>query len=61
MYLLFNFPKNGEDASTRVQVSQSFKNSDVSNMRILLFSISRTSAEITVANGAVSNIILKER
>lgn len=61
MYLLFNFPKNGEDASTRVQVSQSFKNADVSNMRILLFSISRTSAEITVANGAVSNIILKER
>lgn len=63
-YFLQNFPKSGEDSSTRVQVNQEFNGlgaADIENMRVLLFSISRTSAQITVNNGQVSDVILKER
>ncbi len=61
LYILYNFPKSGEDASTRVQVNQQFNNANTGSMRVLLFSISRTSAQITVSNGQVSDVVLKER
>jgi hypothetical protein len=61
LYMLYNFPKSGDDASTRVQVNSQFSAETGDNMRILLFSISRTSAQITISNGSVSNVTLVER
>ena len=64
LYMLYNFPKSGEDSSTRVQVNSEFGNdggAETQSMRILLFSISRTSAQITISNGQVSDVVLKER
>ncbi len=64
LYMLYNFPKSGEDASTRVQINQEFGNqggANTASMRVLLFSISRTSAQITISNGQVSDVVLKER
>jgi hypothetical protein len=64
LLMMFNFPKSGDDSSTRVQVNQQFSNliaGDITNLNVLLFSISRTSAQITVSNGAVESVELMER
>lgn len=62
LYMLFNFDKSGEDASTRVQVNQEFSaGAEVSNMNVLLFAFSRTSAQIVVSNGQVTDVVLRER
>jgi hypothetical protein len=62
LYMLFNFDKSGEDASTRVQVNQEFAaGTEVGNMNVLLFAFSRTSAQIVVSNGQVTDVILRER
>ena len=62
LLMLYSFPKSGDDASTRVQVNQQFKGTtDISNLNVLLFAVSRTAAQITVSNGEVSMVELKER
>jgi len=61
LYMLYNFPKDGDSAATRVQVNSQFSAETGENMRVLLFSISRTAAQITVSNGSVSNVTLVER
>lgn len=62
LLMLYSFPKPGDDASTRVQVNQQFKGgTDITNLNVLLFSVSRTAAQITISNGQVSAVELKER
>ena len=62
LYMLFNFEKSGEDASTRVQVNSQFASgTEVANMNLLLFAFSRTSAQIAVSNGQVVDVVLRER
>jgi hypothetical protein len=62
LLMLYSFPKPGDDASTRVQVNQQFKGTTAfTNMNVLLFAVSRTAAQITVSNGEVASVELKER
>ena len=61
LYMLYNFPKDGDSAATRVQVNSQFSEVTGDAMRVLLFSISRTAAQITVSNGSVVNVTLAER
>ena len=62
LVMLYSFPKSGDDASTRVQVNQQFKGTtDIDNMNVLLFSMSRVAAQISVTNGEVVSVELKER
>lgn len=61
LYMLYNFPKDGDSAATRVQINSQFSQPTGPNMRVLLFSISRTAAQITVSNGSVVNVTLVER
>lgn len=62
LLMLYSFPKSGDDASTRVQVNQQFKGStDITNLNVLLFAVSRTAAQITVSNGEIAAVELKER
>jgi len=62
LIMLYSFPKAGDDASTRVQVNQQFKGTtDIDNMNVLLFSMSRVAAQVTVSNGEISSLELKER
>lgn len=63
-YHYFNFQRDSNDGSTRVQINSEFigRNSSVepnfTNMNLLLFSLSTTSAKITVRNGEVVTIEL---
>lgn len=62
LLMLFSFPKSGDDSSTRVQVNQAFKGTtSITNMNVLLFAVSRTAAQITVSNGEIASVELKER
>ena len=59
-YHYFSWARDSNDASTRVQVSQEFGGllspgvQNSTNMNMLLFSISTTSAKITVKNGSIT-------
>ena len=58
----FNWARDSNDASTRVQVSNEFAGlnspavQNSTNMNMLLFSISTTSAKITVRNGSIVTV-----
>lgn len=66
-YYYFDWERDSRDGSTRVQVNQEFLGLDSAgtpnstNMNILLFSISTTSAQITIRNGAVVEVVQVER
>lgn len=63
-YYFFNFKRDSNDGSTRCQVNSEFigRNSPAelnsTNMNLLLFSISTTSAKITVRNGEITTVEL---
>ena len=66
-YYWFEWNRDSRDGSTRVQVNQEFLglNAGVTpnstNMNILLFSISTTSAQVTVRNGQITDLVQVER
>jgi len=56
-YYHFQTPRDGSDTSTRVSVSQQFvAGTDVTNLRVLLFSHSRSTARITIESGRVISV-----
>lgn len=60
-YHMFQTAKDGSDTSTRVTVHSGFANgADVDNMRLLLFSHSRSTARVTIESGQVINVEVSE-
>lgn len=60
-YYHFNWPRDGTDRSTRVNVHQQFQTStDTSNMRLLLFSHSKQVARIQVQDGNVIDVQVED-
>jgi hypothetical protein len=60
-YYLFNFNKDGNDRSTRVAVNVGFDNTaDVSQTRMLLFSLSSQVCHIIIDSGNISNVELED-
>jgi len=67
-YFYFPTPRDSTDNSTKVTIHQEFKsqtrlpilNSDMENMRVLLFDHSRQAAKITIAGGHVTNVQLED-
>lgn len=61
-YYYFNWNRDSRSGATRVVVNQEFTDAaSVTYGNVLLFSISETSAEITVRNGEISDVIQVER
>jgi len=59
--ILHNFARDGTDRSTRVSVNVGFATgADVSQARVLLFSISSQIARVTVENGSVTDIVVED-
>jgi hypothetical protein len=59
--ILHNFARDGTDRSTRVSVNVGFAAAaDVSNARVLLFSVSSQIARVTVENGSVTDIVVED-
>jgi len=59
--ILHNFARDGTDRSTRVSVNVGFATgTDVSQARVLLFSISSQIARVTVENGSVTDIVVED-
>ena len=58
-YYHFDFPKDATDNSTRVVVNQKF-NTNVSNMRALLFNHYRQTARIVVAEGQTREVLVED-
>tara|TARA_B110000902_G_scaffold113995_1_gene134228 strand:+ start:6306 stop:7865 length:1560 start_codon:yes stop_codon:yes gene_type:complete len=59
-YHMFQTAKDGSDTSTRVTVHSGFGTADTANMRLLLFSHSRSTARITIESGSVINVEVSE-
>lgn len=62
-YYTFQWPKDGTDRSTRVNVHSSFNGdggADVSNMRLLLFDHSKQVARIKIESGRVTNVDIED-
>lgn len=60
-YLMHNFARDGTDRSTRVAVNVGFAaTADVSQARVLLFSISSQIARVTVQNGQVTDVTVED-
>lgn len=60
-FYYFNWLRSAKSGATRVQTNSQFlTGTDVSNMNILLFAISETSALITVKNGSVTAVENRE-
>jgi hypothetical protein len=60
-YYAFNFARDGTDRSTRVTVNCGFDGTaDVSNARILLFSMASQIARVTVQNGNVTDVTVED-
>lgn len=56
-YYYFNWNRATSSGATRVQVSQEFEGADaIANANVLLFSLSETSAVITVRNGEITSV-----
>jgi hypothetical protein len=61
-YYYFNWNRDSRSGATRVVVNQEFSSADsVTHGNVLLFSLSETSAEITVRNGEISDVVQVER
>lgn len=61
-YYYFNWNRDSRSGATRVVVNQEFSSQNaVDNGNVLLFAISETSAEITVRNGSISDVVQVER
>ena len=61
-YYYFNWNRDSRSGATRVVVNQEFSSAGaVSYGNVLLFSISETSAEITIRNGEIVDVIQVER
>ena len=61
-YYYFNWNRDSRSGATRVVVNQEFSSkASVDNGNVLLFAISETSAEITVRNGEISDVVQVER
>ena len=60
-YYLFATPRDGTDASTRVNIHQSFAaGTDTTNMRVLLFAHSKQVARVRVQDGRVAQVDLED-
>ena len=62
-YYTFQWPKDGTDRSTRVNVHSSFGTgggADISNMRLLLFDHSKQVARIKIESGRVINVEVED-
>lgn len=60
-YYYFSWPRDGTDASTRVNVHQSFESgTDVANLRLLLFDHSKQVARVSVQDGRVVAVDLED-
>lgn len=60
-YHYISFPKDATDRSTRVNVHTQFESgTDVANMRLLLFSHSRSVARIQIADGRVTSVEVEQ-
>ena len=59
-YHMFQTAKDGSDTSTRVTVHSGFATADTANMRLLLFSHSRSTARVTIESGQVINVEVSE-
>lgn len=61
-YYYFNWNRDSRSGATRVVVNQEFSDAAaVTYGNVLLFSVSETSAEITVRNGEISDVVQVER
>jgi len=61
-YYYFNWNRDSRSGATRVVVNQEFSSADaVLYGNVLLFSLSETSAEITIRNGEIVDVIQVER
>lgn len=61
-YYYYAWPRDGTDRSTRVTVKSSFDTgSDVANMRVLLFTHSKSVARVTVVDGRVESVDVEDR
>ena len=61
-YHYFPWAKDSNDRSTRVSVNTGFieAGTDLSNTRLLLFSISKQVAKVTIENGSVTNVDVQD-
>jgi hypothetical protein len=60
-YYYFVWPRDGDDASTRVQVNSGFKDgTDVEHMRMLLFSHHKQVARISIVDGRIQDVALED-
>lgn len=56
-YYYFNWNRSTNSGATRVQVAQEFEGADaIANANVLLFSLSETSAVVTVRNGEITSV-----
>lgn len=55
-YYYFNFARDGNDRSTRVQVNQQFDGANVANTRVLLFSHYKQVCAVRIAEGRVVDV-----
>lgn len=61
-YYYFNWNRDSRSGATRVVVNQEFNDANaVLYGNVLLFSLSETSAEITIRNGEISDVVQVER
>ena len=60
-YYTFQWPKDGQNTSTRVQVSAGFTpGTDISQTRMLLFDTHKSVARITIQNSRVVEVLLQD-
>ena len=59
-YYYFNWARDGNDRSTRVQVNQQFDGANVANTRVLLFSHYKQVCAIRISEGRVQDVTVQD-